>query len=53
MSAPLANKVAIVTGGSKGIGAATVVELVSLGAKVRISSLRALVPSCSNIDSIN
>lgn len=37
MSASLAGKVAIITGGTKGIGAATAKKLVSLGAKVVVS----------------
>lgn len=37
MSATLAGKVAIITGGTKGIGAATTKKLVALGAKVVVS----------------
>lgn len=37
MSTPLSGKIAIITGGTKGIGAATAKKLVSLGAKVVVS----------------
>jgi 3-oxoacyl-[acyl-carrier protein] reductase len=37
MSLPLANKVALITGGSKGIGAATAIALSKLGASIAIN----------------
>ena len=37
MSSPLSGKVAIITGGSKGIGAATAAQLVSKGASVVVT----------------